>query len=120
MGHARHRRLMRRLAPPALAALVLGACSHPKPAPAPAAPAAAALKPARPQFTFVSWTQAQRYIREGRVIQTVSGRGGFSLVLVDHTWLHLVAKPGDPLPKNPRDYISRYAPNAQSIHHTTE
>jgi hypothetical protein len=115
---------MRRLALAALLALGLGSCRSPKtPAPAPP-PAAAAATPApplaQPQFTFAAWSQAQRYIKEGKVIQTVSGRGGFSLILADHTWVHLVAKPGDPLPKNPKEYIYRNAPNAGSIRHTKE
>jgi hypothetical protein len=114
---------MRRLALSALLVLMLASCRSPNaPAPGPKpAPAATPAPPAtQPQFTFASWTQAQRYIKEGKVIQTVSGRGGFSLILADHTWVHLVAKPGDPLPRNPKDYIYRNAPNAASIRHTKE
>jgi len=102
--------------------LVLAACRGPEaargaqtPAQPPAVPLAA-----RPQFTFASWSQAVPYIRSGQVIQTVSGQGGFSLILRDHTWVHLVDKPGDPLPRNPRDFIARNAPNAAAIRHSRE
>ena len=102
------------------ALLLALACGSPRTsAPAPAAPAAQAAPP-QPQFTFASWSVASRLVREGRVIQTVAGRGGFSLILNDHTWVRLVAKPGDPLPKNPREYVFRNAPNAAMIRHTTE
>jgi len=112
---------MRRLALAALLALGLASCQSPK-APAPGRPSAAAPLPpvAQPQFTFASWTQAQHYIKDGKVVQTVTGRGGFSLILADHTWVHLVAKPGDPLPRNPKEYIYRNAPNAATIRHTKE
>jgi hypothetical protein len=111
---------MRRLALSAVLVLMLASCRSPNaPAPGPK-PAPPAPPVTQPQFTFASWTQAQRYIKEGKVIQTVSGRGGFSLILADHTWVHLVAKPGDPLPRNPKDYIYRNAPNAASIRHTKE
>jgi hypothetical protein len=59
-------------------------------------------------------------IKAGRVVQTVSGHGGFSLILDDHTWVRLVAEPGDPLPANPKGYIARNAPNARTIRHSTE
>jgi hypothetical protein len=59
-------------------------------------------------------------IRQGRVVQTVSGRGGFALILDDHTWVHILAEPGDPLPRNPNEYIARNAPNARSIKHSIE
>ena len=97
------------------------ACGSPRTS-APAAPAApgAPAAVAQPQFTFASWSVASRLVREGRVIQTVSGKGGFSLILNDHTWVRLVAKPGDPLPKNPREYVFRNAPNAAMIRHSTE
>jgi hypothetical protein len=109
---------MRRLFVPAGALLAaLAACHSPAPAPAPA-PAAQA--PQQPQFTYGSWTTVSRLVREGKVIQTVSGHNGFSVILTDHTWVHLVAKPGDPLPKNPREYVYRHAPNAAMIRHTNE
>lgn len=113
--------MRRRALPLALAGLLglgLASCQGPQasaPAPAPAQPALA-----KPQFTFASWSQVIPLIRNGQVIQTVSGRGGFSVILQDRTWVHLVAKPGDPLPKHPKDYISRNAPNAAAIRHSTE
>ena len=102
----------------AILALVLGlcACQSPKPpAHHPPAPAPPPPPPPAPQFSFASWTQAKGLIRAGRVLQTVSGRGGFSLILDDHTWVHLVATSGDPLPRNPMDFIYRNAPNAAAI-----
>jgi len=102
----------------ALALAGLAACKGPEPSPPPA-PAKPQTAP-KPQFTFGSWTQVIPLIKAGKVVQTVSGRGGFSVILDDHTWVHLVAKPGDPLPKNPNDYISRNAPNARAIRHSTE
>lgn len=98
-------------------ALLLGlcACQSPKPAHHPPAPAPPPPPPPAPQFSFASWTQAKSLIRAGRVLQTVSGRGGFSLVLDNHTWVHVVATSGDPLPRNPMDFIYRNAPNAAAI-----
>jgi len=101
-----------------LLALGLASCNAPEaPAPRPAPSKAAA---ARPQFTFAAWSQVVPLIKGGEVIQTVSGKGGFAVILRDHTWVRLVAKPGEPLPKNPKDFISRNAPNAAAIRHTTE
>lgn len=106
---------MRRLALATLLVLGLASCRPPQPSgPGPASAAA------RPQFTFASWSEATRYIKEGKVIQTVSGQGGFSLILRDHTWVRLVARPGDPLPGNPKEYIARNAPNARTIRHSRE
>jgi hypothetical protein len=113
-------------------ALVLCACRQPQPqpqapakptgpAPRPATPPATGAKPGfKPQFTFASWTQAAEHIRNGDVIETVSGHGGFSLILKDHTWVRPVSKPGDPLPRNPMEFLERNAPNAKSIRHTKE
>jgi hypothetical protein len=108
-------------------ALALGSCRSPKPAAAttPAAtPAAGApahpAGPPKPQFTFATWGQATGMIKAGQVIQTVSSSHGFSLILQDHTWVHVLAKPGEPLPKNPRSYVFRNAPNAAAIRHTNE
>jgi len=112
---------------------LLGACRAPAPSPrpGPAGPAGPAPTPTRPpgaqppgtpppQFTFSSWRKAVLLIRQGKVVQTVSGRGGFALILDDHTWVHLVAEPGDPLPRDPKAFIDRNAPNARAIKHTTE
>lgn len=104
-----------RLTLAALLALGLASCKAPAPVRSPTAPPVA-----QPQFTFASWTQAQGYIKAGKVIQTVTGSSGLSLILADHTWVHLVDKPGDPLPRNPKDYINRNAPNAHAIRHTRE
>jgi hypothetical protein len=100
--------------------LALGICSCHAPQPAPAGPAPIAAQAPAPQFTYVSWNQVKPLIRAGRIVQTVSGRGGLSLILDNHNWLHLVAKPGDPLPKNPMDFIYRNAPNAGAIRYTKE
>jgi len=112
---------------PALAALLAGllaaACRPPAaraPAPAPAAAPASPRGPARPQFTFASWSEAAALIRAGQVLETVSGRGGFALILKDHTWVHPVARPGDPMPRNPLEFVARNAPNARAIRHSTE
>jgi hypothetical protein len=108
--------------------LLLGACRAPAPAPAPARPqGSAATGPARPQgnapkpqFTFSPWSRAVPLITQGRVVQVVSGHGGWSLILDDHTWVHLVPDPADPLPRNIMDFIARKAPNARSIKQTKE
>ena len=100
------------------AGLVLGlglcSCSKPSIVVAPAPQAALATQTA-PQFNFASWNQVKPLIKAGRVIQTVNGKGGLSLILDNRNWIHIVAKPGDPLPKNPMDYIYRNAPNAGDI-----
>jgi hypothetical protein len=105
-----------------LLVLGLGACRPPAPHPPAARPAqAGSLGPAKPQFTFSTWSAAKSLIRGGQVIQLVSGRaGGYSLILQDRTWVHLVAKPGDPLPGNPMEFINKNAPNAKAIRHTVE
>jgi len=108
-----------------LSALGFLACRSPNPAETPvqvkAVPAPpAAPAPAAPQFNFASWNQVKPLIKAGRVVQTVQGRGGLSLVLDNHNWIHIVAKPGDPLPKNPMDFIYRNAPNAGEIKQTRE
>ena len=114
--------MMRRTLPIAASlALTLGLCSCRAPDSSGAPPAPARTQTAaRPQFTFATWSQATVLIKAGKVIQTVSGSGGLSLILQDHTWVHLVAQPGDPLPQNPLAYIARNAPNAKAIRHTTE
>jgi len=118
-----------------LLALALASCQGPEPRPAPApgtarppgqarpqgqAPPQAASPLARPQFTFASWSQAVGMIKDGKVIQTVTGKGGFSLILEDHTWVRILARPGDPLPGNPKEYVVRNAPNARAIKHSRE
>jgi hypothetical protein len=105
-----------------LLALGLGSCRPPAPQPPAAHPAqGGGLGPAKPQFTFASWSAAKSLIRGGQVVQLVSGRaGGYSLILQDRTWVHLVAKPGDPLPGNPMEYINKNAPNAKAIRHSVE
>jgi hypothetical protein len=104
-----------------LLALGLGSCRSPHPAaPPPASAKAAPQALARPQFIFASWSQAKDLILQGQVIQTVSGKSGLALILRDHVWVHLVAKPDDPLPRHPLDFIFKNAPNAASIRHTTE
>ncbi len=114
------------------AALLLGAWGCRAPAPAPArgpAPPLAAPSPAgaprtqgaaRPQFIFATWSKALPLIRQGRVTETVTGSGGVSLILDDHTWVHLVAEPGDPLPRNLMDQLASNAPNAKNIKHSKE
>ena len=63
-----------RRAPLALALLALAACHSPQsPAPEPAQAPAGQSK-MQPQFTFASWSVASRYIRDGKVIQTVAGK----------------------------------------------
>lgn len=113
---------------------LLSACRAPAPAPrpapgpgvrpAPSQPPAAGRPPEvrgpAPQFTFSTWRKAIPLIKQGRVVQTVSGHGGFALILDDHTWVRLVAEPGDPLPGNPRAYIAQNAPNAKAIKHSSE
>lgn len=102
-------------------ALTLGLCSCTAPESSGAPPVPGRTQTAaRPQFTFAPWSQATALIKAGKVLQTVSGSGGFSLILQDHTWVHLVAQPGDPLPRNPKEFIARNAPNAKAIRHTTE
>ncbi len=110
-----------------LAGLLAGACRPPagvpKAAAPPPAPAPAPVRPqgpARPQFTFASWSEAAALIRAGQVLETVSGRGGFALILKDHTWVRPVAKPGDPVPRNPLEFVARNAPNARAIRHSSE
>ena len=105
-----------------LLALGLASCRPPAPeASAKRPPLSGPLGPAKPQFTFSGWSAAKSLIRGGQVIQLVSGRaGGYSLVLQDRTWVHLVAKPGDPLPGNPMEFINKNAPNAKAIRHTVE
>ena len=44
------------------------------------------------------------------MLQVVTGPGGISLVLDDHTWVHLLNDPTDPLPPNPWDDIVKHAP----------
>ena len=108
---------------------LLGACQKPQPGvpTRPSGPGQASGAPgAKPQggfkaqFTFSSWTEATKLIRDGAVVETVSGHGGFSLILKDHTWVRPVAKPNDPLPKDPMDFIAKNAPNAKSIKHSKE
>ena len=101
-------------------ALGLGACRSPKPAPAARPAPAKAQNSVKPQFIYASWSQTKAFILEGRVIQTVSGQGGLSLILADHTWVHPVARPDDPLPLHPLEFVFKNAPNAQSIRHSTE
>ena len=103
-------------------ALFLASCRNPAPqAPSKRPGQAGPLGPAQPQFTFSGWKAATALIRGGQVIQLVSGRaGGYSLILQDRTWVHLVAKPGDPLPGNPMEFINKHAPNAKEILHTVE
>jgi len=114
---------------PSAAALLAGllAALGCRPPAAPAPPAAATPAPparpqgpARPQFTFSTWSEAAVLIRSGQVVGTVSGRGGFALILKDHTWVRPVAKPGDPLPRDPVAFVARTAPNAKAIRHSTE
>ncbi|MGA2082238.1 MAG: hypothetical protein ABSH53_16750 [Holophaga sp.] len=100
-----------------------GPTPGPTPAPAPAArpaPTAPAKSQLAPQFTFRTWSQALPLVKQGRVIETVTGHGGVSLILDDHTWVHLVAGPGEPLPRNPLDLVARNAPNAKAIKHSRE
>jgi hypothetical protein len=79
-----------------------------------------AAQPPAPQFTFASWRQVQPLIKSGRVIETVTGKDGLSLILDNHSWVHVVAKPGEPLPRNPLDYVYRFAPNASAIKHVRQ
>jgi hypothetical protein len=113
----------------ALGLLILAACRSPQPAPAPPPKApvqagpqgqAGASAPARPQFTFAGWSRIRALVQSGQVIATVSGRGGFAVILQDRTWVRLIAKPDDPMPRNPVDLVNRLAPNARDIRHSTE